>query len=409
QRARPEPRRRRLLARAVHRNDRRARALAGGDPRGMRVSLPPARRRSHGGRPRGRVAAHHGAQSRAHARQLRAVLPVAIPHPPLLGHGTSLLALGGSARGLTSHHGQGPRRPYGANRADRTGHPRARRGPVRRLHRRAPPPRQGRTDRRRHRDHADPRAHGDDGGRSHRPLPGADGRGRDLPPRARRALADRRRRRALPHRRPQRQWPRPAGARPPAAARARSRRARHLPLRPARDGGRHREERPPSPCPEAPDPRRALCPDLKETDVRRNLTVVLAVVALTVPSAEAMASVTVPKAAGKKIVVSMKTFTGSLGRADRWGDVQVTIVVKKTTTTTGTKKTVKRHIESIKVPVYPDHTGRSVFISEQALPRLIQEALQAQSTHIYIVSGATYTSDAFGQSLQAAITKEKAW
>jgi uncharacterized protein with FMN-binding domain len=143
--------------------------------------------------------------------------------------------------------------------------------------------------------------------------------------------------------------------------------------------------------------------------VRRNLTVVLAVVALTVPSAEAMASVTVPKAAAKKIVVSMKTFTGSLGRADRWGDVQVTIVVKKTTTTTGTKKTVKRHIESIKVPVYPDHTGRSVFISEQALPRLIQEALQAQSTHIYIVSGATYTSDAFGQSLQAAITKEKAW
>jgi uncharacterized protein with FMN-binding domain len=143
--------------------------------------------------------------------------------------------------------------------------------------------------------------------------------------------------------------------------------------------------------------------------VRRYLTVVLAVVALTVPSAEAMASVTVPKAAAKKIVVSMKTFTGSLGRADRWGDVQVTIVVKKTTTTTGTKKTVKRHIESIKVPVYPDHTGRSVFISEQALPRLIQEALQAQSTHIYIVSGATYTSDAFGQSLQAAITKEKAW
>ena len=143
--------------------------------------------------------------------------------------------------------------------------------------------------------------------------------------------------------------------------------------------------------------------------MRRNLTVVLAVVALTVPSAEALAAVTVPKAAAKKIVVSMKTFTGSLGRADRWGDVQVTIVVKKTTTTTGAKKTVKRHIESIKVPVYPDHTGRSVFISEQALPRLVQEALQAQSTHIYIVSGATYTSDAFGQSLQAAITKEKAW
>ena len=69
--------------------------------------------------------------------------------------------------------------------------------------------------------------------------------------------------------------------------------------------------------------------------MRRNLTVVLAVVALTVPSAEALAAVTVPKAAAKKIVVSMKTFTGSLGRADRWGDVQVTIVVKKTTDPSG--------------------------------------------------------------------------
>jgi uncharacterized protein with FMN-binding domain len=111
----------------------------------------------------------------------------------------------------------------------------------------------------------------------------------------------------------------------------------------------------------------------------------------------------------KKIIVAKKTFTGSLGQADQWGNVQVTIVVKKTTTITGAKKIVKRHIESIKVPVYPDHTGRSVFISQNSLPTLVQEALKAQSTHIYIVSGATYTSDAFGQSLQAAIAKEKAW
>jgi uncharacterized protein with FMN-binding domain len=143
--------------------------------------------------------------------------------------------------------------------------------------------------------------------------------------------------------------------------------------------------------------------------VRTKLTIAVAVVALTVPSAEALAAATAPKAAAKKIVVVRKAFTGSLGEADRWGQVQVTIVVKKTTTTAGSKKTVKRHIESIKVPVYPNHTGRSQFISEQALPTLVQEALQAQSTHIYVVSGATYTSDAFAQSLQAAITKEKAW
>ena len=143
--------------------------------------------------------------------------------------------------------------------------------------------------------------------------------------------------------------------------------------------------------------------------MRTKLTVILATLALTIPSVDALAAAAVPKSVAKKIVIARKTFTGSLGQADRWGNVQVTIVVKKTTTIAGAKKTVKRHIESIKVPVYPDHTGRSQFISEQALPTLVQEALQAQSTHIYVVSGATYTSDAFAQSLQAAITKEKAW
>jgi uncharacterized protein with FMN-binding domain len=50
-----------------------------------------------------------------------------------------------------------------------------------------------------------------------------------------------------------------------------------------------------------------------------------------------------------------------------------------------------------------------VYISNNSLPTLIQEAVKAQSAHIYIVSGATYTSDAFAYSLQAAITKDKAW
>ena len=143
--------------------------------------------------------------------------------------------------------------------------------------------------------------------------------------------------------------------------------------------------------------------------MRRTLTITLTALALVLPSVDALAAAAAEKAPLKKIIVAKKSFTGSLGQADQWGNVQVTIVVKKTTTLAGTKKTVKRHIESIKVPVYPDHTGRSVFISNNSLPTLVQEALQAQSTHIYIVSGATFTSDAFGQSLQSAITKEKAW
>lgn len=139
--------------------------------------------------------------------------------------------------------------------------------------------------------------------------------------------------------------------------------------------------------------------------MRRTLTITLAMLALAVPTVNAWAAATT----AKKVIVAKKTFSGSTAQADQWGNVQVTIVVRKTTTTAGQKKTVKRHIDSITVPVFPDHTGRSQYISQQALPMLVQEALKAQSTHIYLISGATYTSDAFGQSLQSAITKEKAW
>jgi uncharacterized protein with FMN-binding domain len=91
--------------------------------------------------------------------------------------------------------------------------------------------------------------------------------------------------------------------------------------------------------------------------------------------------------------------------------MQVTVVVKKTTTTnlTTKKKTVKRKIVSVKVPVYPNHTDRSVFINQQALPILIQETTQAQSASINMVSGATDTSYGFAQSLQSALLKAKAW
>ena len=63
----------------------------------------------------------------------------------------------------------------------------------------------------------------------------------------------------------------------------------------------------------------------------------------------------------------------------------------------------------MKVPVYPDHTDRSIFINQQALPLLIQETIQAQSSAIDMVSGATDTSQAFQQSLQSAILKARAW
>jgi uncharacterized protein with FMN-binding domain len=137
--------------------------------------------------------------------------------------------------------------------------------------------------------------------------------------------------------------------------------------------------------------------------MRKSITVLLTVAALSLPIADATAAT---RATTKKIVVS-KRFMGSVASVDRWGSLQVTIVVRKTTTVTGTKKKVTRKITAVSVPTYPNHTDRSVYINQTALPILKAEALRAQSANINLVSGATDTSDAFAQSLQAAILKAK--
>jgi uncharacterized protein with FMN-binding domain len=53
----------------------------------------------------------------------------------------------------------------------------------------------------------------------------------------------------------------------------------------------------------------------------------------------------------------------------------------------------------------PTDRPRSKEINAHAGPILRTEALRAQSARINKVSGATYTSDAFAKSLQAAITR----
>jgi uncharacterized protein with FMN-binding domain len=137
--------------------------------------------------------------------------------------------------------------------------------------------------------------------------------------------------------------------------------------------------------------------------MRRAITTLFVAVVLSLPIVDATAAV---RAASKKVVVT-RSFSGSTVSVDRWGDLRVTITVRKTTTITGAKKKVTRRITAVSVPVYPNHTDRSQLINEQAIPILRSETLRAQSANIDLVSGATDTSDAFVQSLQAAISKAK--
>lgn len=64
-----------------------------------------------------------------------------------------------------------------------------------------------------------------------------------------------------------------------------------------------------------------------------------------------------------------------------------------------------RKITNIEVLQYPTETGRDQEINNYALPILNQEAISAQSANIDAVSGATYTSGGYTQSLQSAIDK----
>jgi len=65
-------------------------------------------------------------------------------------------------------------------------------------------------------------------------------------------------------------------------------------------------------------------------------------------------------------------------------------------------------ITAVDVPEYPQESGRDQQINSSALPQLVQETVSAQSANVDMVSGATYTSQGYLQSLQSAIDQAKA-
>ena len=136
--------------------------------------------------------------------------------------------------------------------------------------------------------------------------------------------------------------------------------------------------------------------------MRKTITVLMSALALAIPAVSGAAAVTHAgvKATPQKKVVTKKV-TGDSAQANRWGTVTVNVTVK--TTTVGGKRVSRRYTDL--GGNYTYHTDRSQFIMSQALPELRQEFLTAQSANVQMISGATYTSQAFEQSLQSALTK----
>ncbi len=102
-------------------------------------------------------------------------------------------------------------------------------------------------------------------------------------------------------------------------------------------------------------------------------------------------STTTPKAAstGSSGPVS------AIGAAAQYGYGVISVKV----TVTGSK------ITDISVASLQTAESYSQQIANQVIPTLRGEILKAQSLKVYGISGATYTSDAYAQSVQSALTK----
>jgi hypothetical protein len=85
-----------------------------------------------------------------------------------------------------------------------------------------------------------------------------------------------------------------------------------------------------------------------------------------------------------------RTVVGSVV-SNPYGDVQVEVVVRD------------GQLSDVEALELPSDRQRSQYINSIAGPELRQEALQARSANIDVISGATYTSQSYAQSLQNAL------
>ncbi|MCO5973485.1 FMN-binding protein [Actinoallomurus soli] len=95
---------------------------------------------------------------------------------------------------------------------------------------------------------------------------------------------------------------------------------------------------------------------------------------------------------GRTSKSTTRTVTGSTIDT-RWGPVQVQVTLKD------------GKITKVQALQLPSGNRRDLEINNFAVPQLYQETLSAQSAQIDAVSGATYTSQGYIQSLQSALDK----
>jgi uncharacterized protein with FMN-binding domain len=120
----------------------------------------------------------------------------------------------------------------------------------------------------------------------------------------------------------------------------------------------------------------------------------------TAPAVDATAPTTAPATTAPATTtapVATPTVVNGASVRNRYGNVQV----QATFGVDGT-------LTNVDVIEAPSRDGQSIQINNYAVPRLNSEALTAQSANVHTISGATYTSIGYAQSLQSAIDVARA-
>jgi hypothetical protein len=137
---------------------------------------------------------------------------------------------------------------------------------------------------------------------------------------------------------------------------------------------------------------------------RKTIATLATLWVLAYPTVGAWGAVLAPKAAVKpKAKSTTVTANGPSTKCHRWGQLVIRIKAQKTIV----GKNVKIKLLKIDYPIYPVATFRSKYINDQALPLLIEEALEINGPNVETISGATDVTVSFKASLQGAILAAK--
>jgi uncharacterized protein with FMN-binding domain len=99
---------------------------------------------------------------------------------------------------------------------------------------------------------------------------------------------------------------------------------------------------------------------------------------------------TSPKTQGSQPKTTTSTVTGATAQT-RWGPVQIRLTI------------AAGKITKVAILQYPNGNSLDLQIANYAFPRLIQQTISSQGAQVDMISGATYTSTGYLQSLQSAL------